>query len=382
MRILIVTGIFPPDIGGPATYVPCMAAGLADLGYWPTVLTLADGGGNDADRYAFRVVRLPRRLFKPWRWLRAVVEIIRLGRDADVLFVNGLALEAALANTLLRKRMVQKVVADLAWERAASWGWIVDGFEDFQRKRYGLKVQVLKVVRAWWTRQADRVIVPSRHLAEWVQQWGVPAAKITVIGNAVELPGSIGPTTVSLQTPIKIVTVGRLIPGTHVDRLLRAVASLDSVGLVVIGDGPERKRLESLGAHLGILDRVYFAGARSRMETLAIMAACDMFVLNSSHEGFPHVVLEAMGLGLPVVATAAGGIPEIVSDRENGRLIPPLNNEALRTAISELITTPSERRRLAHGAKRTIERFSFQRMVDESAQLLVNRIPGSLKSGR
>jgi glycosyltransferase involved in cell wall biosynthesis len=109
------------------------------------------------------------------------------------------------------------------------------------------------------------------------------------------------------------------------------------------------------------------------VETLALIAACDIFVLNSSHEGFPHVVLEAMGLGLPVVATAAGGVPEIVWDKENGRLIAPLNDEALCTAISELITTPSERQRLASGAKRTMERFSYQRMVEESARLLENR---------
>ncbi len=375
MRILVVTGIFPPDIGGPATYVPQVAASLAKRGHRITTLTLADRVDH-RDQYPFKVVRLARQRFKPWRWVRTIFEIARLGRDADLLFVNGLAMEAALANLLLRKQMVQKVVADLAWERAVGWAWVTDGFEDFQRKRHGLKVQVLKAMRRWWTRKADAVIVPSRYLAEWVQRWGVPAAKITVISNAVELPDGIGRADVPLQAPTKIVTVGRLIPGKHVDRLLEAVARLDRVGLVIIGDGPERERLEALGPALGIADRVHFAGARSRAETLALMAACDLFVLNSSHEGFPHAVLEAMGLGLPVVATAAGGTPEVVSDRENGRLVAPLNDEALCTAISELIAAPSERQRLAHGGKRTIERFSYQRMVEESAQLLENRVCG------
>ena len=68
-------------------------------------------------------------------------------------------------------------------------------------------------------------------------------------------------------------------------------------------------------------DRVYFAGQRNKEETFALMAACDLFVLNSSYEGFPHVVLEAMCAGLPVVATEVGGTPELVRDGENGLLI-------------------------------------------------------------
>src|SRR5688572_8809030 len=132
MRILIATGIFPPDIGGPATYVPQIAAAFAERGHQITVLTLSDHLDGHDDTYPFRVVRLPRRIFKPWRRLHTVVRLVRLGRNADVLFVNGLAAEAVLANFLLRRPMVQKVVGDMAWERATNRGWVMDGFESFQ----------------------------------------------------------------------------------------------------------------------------------------------------------------------------------------------------------------------------------------------------------
>src|ERR671914_580080 len=87
MRILIITGIFPPDIGGPATYVPQIATGLADRGHQTTVLTLSEHEEYDDEKFPFKVVRIPRHTGKPWRWVRTILTIIRLGRYSDLLFV-------------------------------------------------------------------------------------------------------------------------------------------------------------------------------------------------------------------------------------------------------------------------------------------------------
>jgi hypothetical protein len=130
-------------------------------------VSLSECMDHDDTMYRFRVVRLPRRLIKPWRWLRTMVNLIQLGRHADVWFVNGLAMEAVLMKLLLRKPMVQKIVGDLAWERATNQGWVRDSFEHFQTTRYSLKVEALKALRTWWTRKADKVIFPSRYLARW-----------------------------------------------------------------------------------------------------------------------------------------------------------------------------------------------------------------------
>jgi glycosyltransferase involved in cell wall biosynthesis len=326
---------------------------------------------HDDTMYRFRVVRLPRRLIKPWRWLRTMVNLIQLGRHADVWFVNGLAMEAVLMKLLLRKPMVQKIVGDLAWERATNQGWVRDSFEHFQTTRYGLKVEALKALRTWWTRKADKVIVPSRYLARWCRGWGVSADRIVVIHNALEPLDGIQPAEVPLQTPIKVVTVGRLIVLKQVDQIIRAVACCDGVGLVIVGSGPERAHLEDLVWTLGIANRVYFAGQRSQPETLSLMAACDLFVLNSTHEGLPHVVLEAMSLGVPVVATAAGGTPEVVQDGENGLLIAPMASAALSATLLQLISSPLERQRMADKAKQTLERFRRTSMVEETEAVLL-----------
>lgn len=363
MRILIVTGIFPPDIGGPATYVPQIAEGLAQRGHAVTVVTLSDRLDHEDGGYPFRVIRLPRRAFRPWRMGRTVLVLLRLGRRADVLFVNGLALESVLANFVLRKPLVMKVVGDLAWERATGRGWTADDFETFQRRRYGLRIELLKALRSWWTRRADRVIVPSRYLARWVAGWGVPAEKIVVIYNAVEPVDGVEPLPVLLRTPVKAVTVGRLVPWKQVNGLLEALTEVPELGLVVVGDGPERPRLERRARELGVQDRVYFAGRRPKKEALGLMAACDLFVLNSAYEGLPHVVLEAMALGLPVVATAAGGTPEVVRDGETGVLVPGQYG-TLGASLSALARDPALRRRLGRAARQWIgERLSAENMI-------------------
>lgn len=363
MRILIVTGIFPPDIGGPATYVPQIAEGLAQRGHAVTVVTLSDRLDHEDGGYPFRVIRLPRRAFRPWRMGRTVLVLLRLGRRADVLFVNGLALESVLANFVLRKPLVMKVVGDLAWERATGRGWTADDFETFQRRRYGLRIELLKALRSWWTRRADRVIVPSRYLARWVAGWGVPAEKIVVIYNAVEPVDGVEPLPVPLRTPVKAVTVGRLVPWKQVNGLLEALTEVPELGLMVVGDGPERPRLERRARELGVQDRVYFAGRRPKKEALGLMAACDLFVLNSAYEGLPHVVLEAMALGLPVVATAAGGTPEVVRDGETGVLVPGRYG-TLGASLSALARDPALRRRLGRAARQWIgERLSAANMI-------------------
>jgi glycosyltransferase involved in cell wall biosynthesis len=371
MNILLVTGIFPPDIGGPATYVPQIARALGARGHTITVLTLSDRLDHEDGGYPFGVVRLPRGAFKPWRMARTVLALLRLGRRADVLFVNGLALESVLANLLLRKPLVMKVVGDLAWERATALGWTGDDFETFQKRRYGLRIEFLKALRSWWIRRADRVIVPSHYLKRIVVGWGVLEEKISVIYNAVEPVDGVEPLPVPLTTPVKAVTVGRLVPWKRVDGLLELLKDVPDLGLVVVGEGPERPRLERLARDLEVSDRVYLAGQRSRKDALGLMAACDLFALNSTYEGFPHVVLEAMALGLPVIATAVGGTPEVVAHGVTGLLVEPRNG-TLERALRRVLGAKEAARLLGEEARRWVsERVGPEAMLASTERVLL-----------
>jgi len=369
LDMLIVTGIFPPDIGGPATYVPAMASELVKRGHRVVVVTLSEAVHDHSDEYPFRVVRLRRGLFKPIRIALSVAAIIRNGRDVDVLLVNGLYLEACIANLALRKPQVQKWVADWAWDRATNKRWVRSSLETFQRSWSGVRAELFKRLRNYCVSRADAVIVPSRYLGHMVAGWGVSHEKTITIYNAVEIP-SVSPSLIPLSTEIKLVTVARLITVKGVDQVIRAMVDCGTAGLLVIGDGPERNRLENLVQALGLGDRVCFAGQRDRTDTLTLMAACDLFVLNSTHEGFPHVVLEAMSLGLPVVATAVGGTPELVHDGVNGVLYSAKSDGDLSEILSRLIASPNERARLAQAGRRSVEQFRRSTMIDRTEAVL------------
>ena len=369
MKLLLITGIFPPDIGGPATYVPTMAHELGKRGHKVTVLTLSDRPDHDDRSYNFPVHRIRRGLFKPLRVLFTVLRILREGRGTQVLYVNGLYLEAVIAHYLLRKPMVQKIVGDWAWERATNKGWVTDNFDDFQRRKYGLKVQFLKSLRSFCARRADSLITPSEFLARAVAGWGVAEEKIAVVYNAVEVP-VVATARIPLTTPFKIVTVGRLVPWKQIDHLIKAMTECEEAGLVIVGDGPERERLEDLVRATKLTDRIYFAGQRSKEETFGLMAACDLFVLNSTYEGFPHVVLEAMSARLPVVATAVGGTPELVRDGENGVLIAPNANGSLSKTLLQILSSLEDRQRLIAGAQRTLQGFQSFGMIEQTEGVL------------
>src|SRR3990172_10300733 len=122
MKILVITGIFPPDIGGPASYVPKISEEIVKHGHIDTKITLSDVPSY-TDNYNFDVVRIQRKSFKPIRFLKTILAIIRHGRQADLFFVNGLALEAVISNYFLKKPIIHKVVGDFAWERARNKGW-------------------------------------------------------------------------------------------------------------------------------------------------------------------------------------------------------------------------------------------------------------------
>ena len=377
MRLLIVTPVFPPDIGGHATAIPPLARYLCRRGHQVNVLTVSDRADIDDSRYPFAVVRIARPAPRFLRWLRTIRTILKLGSRADVLLVYGLALESVVANALLRRPLVMKVVGDLAWERAVLLGRVHDTFEVFQQQRYGARVEALRRLRAWWIRRADRVIAHSQWMAGWIARWEVPASRIAVIPNGVELPEALVPATLPLSTPVTLVTAARLTRWKGIAELITVVAGRRDLGLVVVGDGPDRVHLEQTAREAGAADRVFFAGRRSREETLDIMASCDIFVLNSAWEGMPHAVLDAMVLGMPLIATAVGGVPEVVTDGESGLVIPPSDPDALREAIERLIASPAERARLADGARRGAERFTVSRVADATEALLLATAAGA-----
>jgi glycosyltransferase involved in cell wall biosynthesis len=155
---------------------------------------------------------------------------------------------------------------------------------------------------------------------------------------------------------VTVLSVGRLRAPKDFTTLVRAVAACEpgSVRLQIAGDGPDRDRVAGEIARLGLGAAVELLGARDDVQDL--LAAADIFVLSSRSEGMPMTVLEAMAAGLPVVASAVGGVPEAVGDGETGTLVPPGDPDALGRALAVLVADAELRDRLGAAGRRRAER--------------------------
>ena len=141
------------------------------------------------------------------------------------------------------------------------------------------------------------------------------------------------------------------------------MARLDGVSLVVLGDGPERAALERRSAELGLAGRVRFLGAGTRDDVVRLFRAADAALLTSAWENLPHTLLEALAVGTPVIATAVGGVPEVVRDGENGLLVPPGDVEAIAAAIERLLGDAPLRAALAAAAAPSVAELAEPRIL-------------------
>jgi glycosyltransferase involved in cell wall biosynthesis len=245
--------------------------------------------------------------------------------------------------------------------------------------------------RMWLRRMAaklvDAYVVVSADLAEAARKReGVPAERIVVIENGIDVERFHADAVDRLRARAElglsgdewvVGTAARLSPEKDQTTLIRAIAPLldGRTRLVVAGEGPEHETLQALVLRLGIGDRVRFLGAIS--DVAHFLRALDAFVLSSRLEALPLAVLEAMATGLPVVATAVGGLPRVVVSDETGVIVPPGDAEALREALVRLRDRPELARDLGRRARtEVLDRFSAWRMEDEYSALYTSLIAG------
>jgi L-malate glycosyltransferase len=225
----------------------------------------------------------------------------------------------------------------------------------------------------------DRVIVVSRAIGSVMEAGGIAPERLELVYEGVPdrrpVPGG-REALAALGVPDGALVIGNAAALTgHKDHatLVDAMAILRErqprAWLVIAGEGELRGALEAQARALGVADRVVFAGFRRDLDRL--LPACEVFCLSSRLEGLGTSVLDAMALGVPVVATAAGGIPEAVLDGATGRTVPPRDPRALADALAEALSDEPRRRAWGEaGRRRFLECFTNERMVDETLRVL------------
>jgi glycosyltransferase involved in cell wall biosynthesis len=371
VRVVVVSGIWPPDVGGPASHAPAIADALLEAGHEVEVVTTADVEPS-ARPYPVRWV--PRSRPAPLRHLAVAREVRLAARDADRVYATTMVRRAAVGATLARRPLVVKLVADEAYERERRAGRFGGTLEEFQL-RGGLRVTALRATRTAALRRARAVVVPSAYLREIALGWGLDPARVTVIPNpAPELPPL--PSRDEARAALGIGgfalgTAGRLTAQKALGDALDAVARVQDVQLLVLGDGPERAALERHAARLGLGEHVRFLGAGSRADVLTLFSAVDAVLLTSAWENMPHTLLEALAVGTPVIATAVGGIPEVLSDGENGLLVPPRDLDAITAAVERLARDSALRGALAEAGRASVEELAEPRILQRIVQAIV-----------
>ena len=377
MNVLIVSGIWPPDVGGPAVHAPALAAFLLDRGHGVEVVTTASTAPAPE---AYPVHFVPRSRPPGVRHALVAWYVARRARAADVVYATSMIRRSAAGAAAARRPLVVKLVADEAYERATRSGLFGGTLEEFQQLQGGVRIRALRQARNAAVGRAVHVFCPSNYLRDIAVGWGLPEERISVLPNPApivpalaarnELRASYG------MTGVALAFAGRLTRQKDLVLALDAIERVPGVQLVLLGEGPERTALERHVRERGLAERVSFLGGGSRDDVLELFRAADASLLSSAWENFPHTVVEALAVGTPVIATAVGGVPEIVQDGQNGLLVAPHDVVALANAVERFASDPALRKRLAKAAAPSVEAYAPEFLLGRVEAELVRATEG------
>ena len=371
MRVLVVSGIWPPDPGGPASHAQALSRFLHERGHAVGVVTTA-AAPPAAEPYD--VAWVSRSVPPGIRHLRVANEIRRRARGADVVYATSMVRRAAIGAALARTALVVKLVSDDVFERERRAGRFHGTLEEFQSVAGGPRVTFLRRSRMWALRRASRILSPSRYLRMLALGWGLDPGQLDVLPNpAPAVPALPGREELRRDLGLEgavVAFAGRLGLQKSLAVALEAVAATPDVTFLIAGDGPERAALEARVSSLGLDGRVRFLGSLARDEVLRLFRAADASLLSSSWENLPHTVLESLAVGTPAIATAVGGVPEVVHDGENGLLVRPADADALAGALRRFFADDALRARLGAQAAASIAGSNEDAVFSEIERVL------------
>lgn len=368
MKLCIATGIYPPSIGGPATYSKMLFDELPKRGI-------------DVRVFSYDSVRgLPKGISH----LVYLFKLLFISKDCDIIYAQdpvSVGLPAYFVSKILNKKFFVRVAGDYAWEQGVQRFGVTDGVDDFQNKKYDKKTMTLKKIQSFVVSHADKVVTPSKYFKELVSGWGVSLDKITHIYNSVDMDKSNYNKEESrlelniAKDSIVLISAGRLVPWKGFSELIDAFNILYSenknIVLYILGDGEQEIELKSKIKDLDLEGSVIMVGKVDRENMFKYLNAGDIFVLNTSFEGFSFQIVEAMHACLPVATTnIKGNSPELVENGINGLLFEPNNILQMVSTINELIINPELKKTIIDNAKERSKFFSKENLIENVIKLL------------
>lgn len=350
MRILIATGIYPPEIGGPATHTVLMEEKLPAFNHTITTLPF----------------RVSRQYPKGIRHVHYLFRLWKLAKGTDIIFaqdVLSVGLPALIVARLTKKTFIVRVPGDYAWEQSVQRYGVADSIDEFQARKYNWKVELLRFLQKKVVSGATKVVTPSDYFNRLVCGWGVAKEKVVTIYNGVDV--STQPAVVKKDRSPLMVSAGRLVPWKGFKILIDILSELPDWKLKIIGTGPDEQLLKNYAVEKGVAERVDFTGRLPKEELLGWCAIADVFVLNTHFESFSYQIVEAMSVGAPIIATNVGSIPELITTDEEGVLVEPDDKVALVSSIDSVTRQSDKWETLSKNAKQKAQKFSVSATMQQ-----------------
>ena len=367
VKVLLISGIYFPDIGGPATYIPRLASAFMEKGFEVQTLSLSDLKHSNRPKEAWQRDFVLRNTNKLKRTFQLVRKIRREAKNVDFVFANGLFIETAIALLGIKCYPTAKIVGDPVWERLNNKKHTDISVEEFAVSYTGIKNYIQRRIVNLALSRFYQLTAPSQNLANTIQNWGI-RKRVEVIPNGVKCLE-----VTDMPVDYDVVSLARLVSWKRIDLLIKACA-IANLRLAIAGDGPERNSLEQLAFQKGC--NAEFLGQLDRERSINLLRRSKIFALISSYEGLSFALVEAMMLEKRILVSNAPGNLEAITDQSEGLVALKLTARGIADNLKEL---NSENRQMLemgkHARKRAQKRFCEERQLSA----MINFITGPKK---
>ena len=333
--LLLISGIYPPDMGGPASFTEDFAHWLSQKNEKVSVVTYTDGPSQTKYFDSLKITYVHRHENLPKRYMCFAWSILKNYDSTVRVLAVGAFLETMLASLVRNLRYTIKIPGDIVWERARNSRMTDLNINDFQSSNLSFKYRIFRKLFTLSIARATHIVVPSEFLHKLVKGWIGKSKPIELIYNSID-PSKF-PNSNLVNRRFDVVTACRLVPWKGVDELIRCC---DELGLTlgIAGEGPEEKKLKQQASKLGAA--VTFLGQIPKDAISDFYRSGKIFVLNSSYEGLPHALIEAKAIGLLCIGRSGTGSEEVIKHLEDGMLVGGELGGNLKETLSKVISDP------------------------------------------
>ena len=366
MKFLLVSGIYFPDIGGPATYIPRIAHALIAEGHAVTTLSLTDDSNGKLSEEPWLRIFVSRNLSKPIRFLKTLRVVLKSKPGTEGVYSNGLYEECGVASVFGARLLVAKIVGDPIWERFRNSQDSTISIGEFQSKNLSLLFKIQRKFLVWSLNRFGLITTPSAELARFIEGWGVKRPLVVI-------PNGINCHLIQKKSSDNsVVSVSRLVSWKNIDLLIQACAETN-LTLKVIGEGPERAKLEATAREFGA--DVRFLGELKGDGVVQVLSESGVFALISDYEGLSFALLEAMMVGIPVVVSNNAGNTQVIQNEVNGLVVPIGNLDQTKQALSRLFSDKHLKEYLSKNAKAlAMDKYCEEKQISQMVNVLKSQI--------